>query len=45
MIYSKTGGKNGKLAHIEDAGIDAISNIAVQMFEHIFNSVQSQMQQ
>ena len=31
------GGKNSKLAHVEDASIDVISNIAVQMFKHIFN--------
>ncbi|KAH9835201.1 uncharacterized protein C8Q71DRAFT_108596 [Rhodofomes roseus] len=38
-IYSKTGGKNGKHAHVDNAvNIGAVSNIAVQLFEYSFNT-------
>jgi hypothetical protein len=36
VIYSKTGGKNGKHAAITDASnISAVSYLAVQVFEHM----------
>ena len=37
MIYSKTGGKNGKDAAVTDASnISAVSYLAVQVFEHMY---------